>query len=36
MLRHAYPGRLRSAIKAEVPHDYVKLPVFEIEKRLFG
>ena len=36
VLRHAYPGRLRGAIKAEVPHDYVKLPVFEIEKRLFG
>lgn len=36
VLRHAYPGRLRTAIKAEVPHDYVKLPIGEIEKRLFG
>jgi protein required for attachment to host cells len=36
VLRHAYPGHLRSAIKAEVAHDYVKLPVGEIEKRLFG
>jgi protein required for attachment to host cells len=36
VLRHAYPGRLRTAIKAEVAHDYVKLPVGEIEKRLFG
>jgi protein required for attachment to host cells len=36
MLRQASAGHLRSAIKAEVARDYVKLPVGEIEKRLFG
>ena len=36
VLRQAYPGHVRSAIRAEVAHDYVKLPVGEIEKRLFG
>ena len=36
VLRQASTGHLRSAIKAEVAHDYVKLPVGEIERRLFG
>jgi protein required for attachment to host cells len=36
VLRQASPKHLRTAIKAEVAHDYVKLPVGEIEKRLFG
>jgi protein required for attachment to host cells len=36
VLRQAYRGRLRTAVRAEVPHDYVKMPVSEIEKRLFG
>jgi len=36
VLRHVFPGRLRAAIKAEIAHDYVNLPVGEIEKRLFG
>jgi protein required for attachment to host cells len=36
VLRQAYPGHVRNAIRAEVAHDYVKLPVGEIEKRLFG
>ena len=36
VLRHAYPGRLRTAIRAEVAHDYVNMPVGEIERRLFG
>jgi protein required for attachment to host cells len=36
VLRHAYPTRLRSAIRAEIDHDYVNMPVGEIEKRLFG
>jgi protein required for attachment to host cells len=36
VIRHASSGHLRSAIKAEVAHDYVKLPVAEIEKRLFA
>jgi protein required for attachment to host cells len=36
VLRQAYPEQLRTAITAEVAHDYVKLPVGEIEKRLFG
>lgn len=36
VLRHASTAHLRNAIRAEVAHDYVKLPVGEIEKRLFG
>jgi protein required for attachment to host cells len=36
VLRQAYSAPLRSAIRTEVLHDYVKLPVGEIEKRLFG
>jgi protein required for attachment to host cells len=36
VLRQSYSAPLRSAIRAEVPHDLVKLPVDEIEKRLFG
>ena len=36
VLRQAASGHLRGAIAAEVAHDYVKLPVGEIEKRLFG
>jgi len=36
VLRQAYAGHVRSAIRAEVAHDYIKLPVDEIEKRLFG
>lgn len=36
VLRHAATAHLRSAIRAEVAHDYVKLPIGEIEKRLFG
>ena len=36
VLRDASTGHLRNAIKAEVAHDYVKLPIGEIENRLFG
>jgi protein required for attachment to host cells len=36
VLRQASTGHLRSAIKREVAHDYVKLTIGEIEKRLFG
>lgn len=36
VLRQASAGHLRAAIKAEIAHDYVKLPVGEIERRLFG
>jgi len=36
VFRQASTKHLRAAIKAELPHDYVKLPVGEIEKRLFG
>ena len=35
-LRQAYSAPLRAAITTELTHDYVKLPVHEIEKRLFG
>jgi protein required for attachment to host cells len=34
MLRVAYPNGVRSAVKAEVDKDYVKLPLHEIENRL--
>jgi protein required for attachment to host cells len=36
VLREASTDHLRGAIKAEVAHDYVSLPVGEIERRLFG
>jgi protein required for attachment to host cells len=36
VLRHAATSHLRRVIRAEVAHDYVKLPVGEIERRLFG
>ena len=36
VLRHAFSGHLRAAIRAEVAHDFVNLPVGEIEKHLFG
>ncbi len=36
VIRQAWPSAQQAAIKAELPHDYVKLPVHEIEKRLFG
>jgi protein required for attachment to host cells len=36
VIRQAWPQTHRSAIRAEVSHDYVKLPVDEIERRLFG
>jgi protein required for attachment to host cells len=36
VLRQASAGHLRSAVRREVAHDYVKLPVGDIEKRLFG
>jgi protein required for attachment to host cells len=36
MLRQAYSASLRAAVRTELAHDYVKLPVGEIEKRLFG
>ncbi|HXW27482.1 MAG TPA: host attachment protein [Xanthobacteraceae bacterium] len=35
VLRQAYSAPLRAAIGAELAHDYVRLPVGEIEKRLF-
>jgi protein required for attachment to host cells len=34
MIREAYSPAMRDAIKAEIAHDYVKLPVDEIERRL--
>jgi len=36
MMRKAWPPAHHAAIKGELPHDYVKLPIHEIEKRLFG
>jgi protein required for attachment to host cells len=36
VLRQAPAGHLHAAVKAEVAHDYIKLSVGEIEKRLFG
>jgi len=35
-LRQAFSPAVRGAIETEIAHDYVKLPVSEIEKRLFG
>src|ERR1043166_8931586 len=34
MLRQSYSSAIRDVIKAELAHDYVKLPVDEIERRL--
>ena len=34
VLRQAYTHGLRAAIKAEIDKDYVKMPVYEIEKKL--
>ena len=34
MIRQSYSPAMRDAIKAEITHDYVKLPVDEIERRL--
>ena len=36
MIREAYSHALRSAVRAEIDKDYVKLPVYEIEKHLTG
>jgi hypothetical protein len=34
-LRHAFSPAVQAAIETELAHDYVKLPVSEIAKRLF-
>ena len=36
VLRHAYSHNLRAALRAEIDKDFVKLPVYEIEKHLTG
>jgi protein required for attachment to host cells len=36
VIRPAYSQALRAAVRAEVDKDFVKLPVFEIEKHLTG
>jgi protein required for attachment to host cells len=36
VIRDAYPHGLRAAVRAEIDKDYVKLPVYEIEKHLTG
>jgi protein required for attachment to host cells len=36
VLRQAYSHNLRSALRAEIDKDFVKLPVHEIEKHLVG
>jgi len=34
VLRHAYSHNVRSVLRAEIDKDFVKLPVYEIEKHL--
>ena len=34
MLRPAYSPALRAAVRAEIDKDFVKMPVYEIEKHL--
>src|SRR5450755_380025 len=36
VIRQAYPSAVRAAVRAEVDKDFVKLPVYEIEKHLTG
>ena len=36
MLRQVYPSSIRHALGGEIDKDLVKLPVYEIEKRLFA
>jgi protein required for attachment to host cells len=36
VLRQAYSHNLRAALRAEIDKDFVKLPVYEIEKHLAG
>jgi protein required for attachment to host cells len=36
VLRHAYSHNLKQALRAELDKDFVKLPVYEIEKHLAG
>jgi protein required for attachment to host cells len=36
VLRRAYSPRLRAALKAEIDKDFVRTPIYEIEKQLFG
>ena len=36
VLRQAYSHNLRTALRAEIDKDFVKLPVHEIEKHLAG
>jgi protein required for attachment to host cells len=34
IMRHAYSGHVRAALRAELDKDFVRLPVYEIEKHL--
>jgi protein required for attachment to host cells len=34
IMRHAYSGHVRAALRAELDKDFVKMPVHEIEKHL--
>ncbi|MGE3871140.1 MAG: host attachment protein, partial [Pseudorhodoplanes sp.] len=36
MLRQAYTASVRGAVRTEIDKDLVKVPVYEIEKRLFS
>ena len=36
VLRRAYSPRLKAALKAEIDKDFVRTPIYEIEKQLFG
>jgi protein required for attachment to host cells len=36
VLRQAYSPRLRGVLKGEIDKDFVRTPIYEIEKQLFG
>jgi protein required for attachment to host cells len=36
VLRQAYSPRLRAVLKGEIDKDFVRTPIYEIEKHLFG
>jgi protein required for attachment to host cells len=36
VLRQAYSPRLRAVLKGEIDKDFVRTPIYEIEKQLFG
>jgi protein required for attachment to host cells len=36
VLRQAYSPRLRAVLKGEIDKDFVRTPIYQIEKHLFG